>query len=100
MPFDGQDANAVAKLVFGESASGWLRGTSTVVISPIGSDYRAERVSVTYARLRKLSEELGTTRIDIEYERETGPYSDVTPGDPSEFLIIARLREPKGDDRG
>ncbi len=48
---------------------------------------------VAYDELRKLSEALHTTRIDLEYNRETPDWSEVTPGDPASFEIVI-LRSP------
>lgn len=45
---------------------------------------------IGYAQLSKLSGVLGTNLIDVIYDAGRGPYSDVTPADPSDCQILVR----------
>jgi hypothetical protein len=43
--------------------------------------------TLTFGQLNELSRLFETEKIDLEYSEESGPYSDVTPGDSSSFYI-------------
>jgi hypothetical protein len=49
----------------------------------------ADGAEITLVQLQTLSRLLGTERVSISYSRETGPWSDITPGDPSSHEIRA-----------
>lgn len=44
-------------------------------------------VELKHQHLQKLSELFGTDNINLDFQRETKPYSDVTPGESAEFII-------------
>lgn len=46
-----------------------------------------EHVILTYEILKAYSDLFETRNINIHYIAETGDYSDVTPGDPSDFFL-------------
>jgi len=54
-----------------------------------------DNLSLTFEHLQRLSEAFGTRLINFGFEQSTGPYSELTPGDPASFTIEIVL--PKGD---
>lgn len=67
-----------------ESSTGTPGINGSITIS-LGDDYH----QVTLSQLQRISELLGTERVAVAYEKETGPWSDITPGDASSCRIIA-----------